>query len=274
VGSAEETAAQAYGPTPLDLKKTDLSRRGRRDALILGIPSAFLILVTMVLFAVRASVLDYKEPPYSWWWLAVAGIPCVVLLIALGVRSSDRRAEFTQARIRQLLDEQAVASEQSESPDSLYQLNRSLLGRYHDLSTNQARSSFRLAQYVMAGAALLLLAGGVAAISAESTAAGATIAALSAISSALGGYISSTLLKSYQISVHQAQAYFKEPFAGGYLMAAERLAKTLETSEQQQALGRVVDGFIQAAVDVSRPDLGQLPKETQPDPAQLTIPPQ
>ncbi|MET8412923.1 hypothetical protein ABZV34_33445 [Streptomyces sp. NPDC005195] len=67
---------------------------------------------------------------------------------------------------------------------------------------------------------------------------------------ALSGYISSTLLATYRVSVEQARFYFREPLAGGYLLAAEHLAASLNEPERAPALGRVVDGFIQAATNV------------------------
>lgn len=88
-------------------------------------------------------------------------------------------------------------------------------------------------------------------MAAHDTATGVTIASLSGLASAVGGYISTTLLRTYQISVRQAEVYFREPVAASYLLAAERIARGLDTSHQQPVLGRVVDGFLQAATGVT-----------------------
>ncbi|MFJ2163690.1 hypothetical protein, partial [Streptomyces sp. NPDC087856] len=77
--------------------------------------------------------------------------------------------------------------------------------------------------------------------------------------SALSGYVSATLLSTYRVSVEQARFYFREPLAGGYLLAAEHLAKRLDPPEHTAALGRVVDGFIQAATNIPG-----LPQEAAP----------
>ncbi|GAA2557543.1 hypothetical protein GCM10010423_69020 [Streptomyces levis] len=70
--------------------------------------------------------------------------------------------------------------------------------------------------------------GATAVIAARTTATAVTLAALTAFVSALSGYISATLLATYRVSVEQARFYFREPFTGGYLLAAEHLAKRLD----------------------------------------------
>jgi hypothetical protein len=108
-------------------------------------------------------------------------------------------------------------------------------------------------------------AGAVAVISSRTTATTVTLAALTAFISVLGGYISSTLLATYRVSVEQARFYFREPLAGGYLLAAEHLAKRLDPPEHTAALGRVVDGFIQAATLTSEPTIeGFQPQQMDP----------
>ncbi|MEU3855633.1 hypothetical protein [Streptomyces sp. NPDC029554] len=107
--------------------------------------------------------------------------------------------------------------------------------------------------------------GATAVIAARTTATAVTLAALTAFISALSGYISATLLATYRVSVEQARFYFREPLTGGYLLAAEHLAKRLDPPEHTEALGRVVDGFIQAATQPTEPTAEQL-QQQQPAP--------
>ncbi|MEV6536308.1 hypothetical protein AB0M86_43230 [Streptomyces sp. NPDC051639] len=107
-------------------------------------------------------------------------------------------------------------------------------------------------------------AGAVAAALARTTTTAVTLASLTAFISALGGYVSSTLLATYRVSVEQARHYFREPLAGGYLLAAEHLAATLDAPERATALGRVVDGFIQAATNVPGAAQDSAPSEEPP----------
>jgi len=114
----------------------------------------------------------------------------------------------------------------------------------------------------MGAGVVLVLAGASAIAVARNTATAVTLASLTAFVTALSGYISSTLLATYRVSVEQAQYYFREPLAGGYLLAAEQLAKNLDKPGQTAALGRVVDGFIQAALNAP----GTSPAEPQQHP--------
>ncbi|MFJ3229182.1 hypothetical protein ACIPJS_38340 [Streptomyces sp. NPDC086783] len=146
--------------------------------------------------------------------------------------------------------------------------NRALLQEYHRLSTKQARSAFQLAQWVMGASALLVSAGAVAVGLAPKTSTAVTLGSLTAFVTALSGYVSSTLLATYRVSVEQARFYFREPLAGGYLLAAERLADRLSEPQRSEALNRVVDGFIQAGTNVpgaqQDPTLQQAPPSPPP----------
>ncbi|WP_143670072.1 hypothetical protein [Streptomyces sp. Ag109_G2-15] len=114
----------------------------------------------------------------------------------------------------------------------------------------------------MIATASLLIGGTVAAVVAPSKTASVTIGALAGLASALSGYISSTLIKSYQVAVQQAQVYFREPLAGGYLLSAERLVSDLpDASTQAQATQHVISGLVQAAVGVAQSAPGSAPDD-------------
>lgn len=201
-------------------------------------------------------------PPFSFWWV-IGWLGLFFLFIAVtSVRASGRKDAFEEVVRAEELKVRLAELDYIPETDGPLTANRALLQEYHRLSTNQARAAFRLAAWVMSAAAVLVFAGGVSVILAHDSTTAVTLASLTAFISALSGYVSSTLLTTYRISVEQARFYFREPLAGGYLLAAEHLAKRLDPPEHTAALGRVVDGFIQAAVNVPEPAV----QDPQPEP--------
>ncbi|WP_316781258.1 hypothetical protein [Streptomyces sasae] len=180
---------------------------------------------------------------------------------AAGIRQANSKAAFVEVVLAEEFNVRAAALDTSTTTDAPLAANRALLQEYHRLSTNQARSAFGLAQWVMGTAAVLVLASAVAL--AHDTATSVTLASLTAFATALNGYISSTLLATYHVSVEQARFYFREPLIGGYRLAAEHLAKRLDPPEHTAALGRVVDGFIQAAINT--PETAKNETQQTPD---------
>lgn len=218
-------------------------------------------LIMFFVFAFRALELEEFEFPWLLWFvipITVGGVTWIVLAL----RESDRKAAYEQQEIDERIEQEAADAEADKHFASGLRLNRSLLKRYHDLSTEQAHASFRLAHYVMIATAALLIGGIVAALVAQSTTASVTIGALAGLASALSGYISSTLITSYRVAVQQAQVYFREPLAGGYLLSAERLASNLSEKDQSQATQQVINGLVQAAVGVAQNAPGIAPDNT------------
>ncbi|MFJ4790812.1 hypothetical protein [Streptomyces sp. NPDC088794] len=208
---------------------------------------------------------DESGAPYSWWW----PVACFGLAILLGVihqvRETSRAAAYDEAVRAEEFNVRMVELDYVPETDAPLSANRALLQEYHRLSTGQANAAFRVAVWVMTTTAVLVLAGAVTVVLTHNTATAITLASLTAFISALSGYVSATLLATYRVSVEQARFYFREPLAGGYLLAAEHLAKRVPAPEHVPALHRVVDGFIQAAVNIP----GATPEATPPqDPPQ------
>jgi hypothetical protein len=218
-------------------------------ALLSGIVALITAMVLIVDAADRA-VGDDSAAPFSWWW----PVACLSLAILLGtihqVRATSRSAAFDEAVRAEEFNVRMAELDYVPETDAPLSANRALLQEYHRLSTGQANAAFRVAVWVMTATAVLVLAGAVTVVLIHDTATAITLASLTAFISALSGYVSATLLATYSVSVEQARFYFREPLAGGYLLAAEHLAKRLDPPEHTAALGRVVDGFIQAATNV------------------------
>lgn len=239
------------------------SKHGQQEARDKYIGKSILgggILAVLIMFIVWVfETLELEKLAFSWLWFIIPTTVVVVTWIVLDLRESDRKAAYEQQEIDERIEQEAAAAEVDKHFASGLRLNRSLLKRYHDLSTEQAHASFRLAHYVMIATATILIGGTVAALVAPSPTASVTIGALAGLTSALSGYISSTLITSYRVAVQQAQVYFREPLAGGYLLSAERLASNLPEKDQSQATQQVINGLVQAAVGVAQNAPGTAP---------------
>ncbi|MFJ4790813.1 hypothetical protein [Streptomyces sp. NPDC088794] len=248
------SAARAHADANIEKAKGDRNATEEKDIWIIVLPAVLTGMVTVSLFVAwqlsqKASDEDKVGPGSGWWAFACLALT-TVLVVVYRVRAVNREAAYQEfVRVEELNVRMAELDYVSET-DAPLSANRELLQEYHRLSTSQARAAFRLATWVLGTATILILAGAGAVVLAHNTATAVTLASLTAFTSALSGYVSSTLLTTYRVSAEQARFYFREPLAGGYLMAAEHLAKRLDPPEHTAALGRVVDGFIQAATNV------------------------
>ncbi|TQJ75445.1 TRADD-N-associated membrane domain-containing protein [Streptomyces sp. SLBN-31] len=262
--------ARAQSGARLDKARIDRNKNTWRDLLV-GIPITLAFFGTGVVILINWS--DYDPfgggpKPMHWGWGAASIGFAVMAAIILSVRAASQNAVLEEIETEERVFLRAAELEHAPEVDAPLKVNRTLLQEYHRLSTSQARSAFRLAQWVMVAAALLVLGGATAVVWARNTTTAVTVATLTGLISALGSYISTTLLATYRVSVEQARFYFREPLAGGYLLAAENLAQRLDTGERTAALGRVVDGFIQAAIQVPQAVTPTTDTGQQTNPAQ------
>ncbi|MEU0438123.1 hypothetical protein ABZ153_42430 [Streptomyces sp. NPDC006290] len=248
--SPEVATVKAMAATRIEAARIARSVSTRKDLLI-GTPIMGACVIGGEVVILTDLNADRWDNPYvSIAWMALCIGVLVITIAVVGFRLANRRGAFEEVCRVEEFNVTAASLKYDQKPEAPLEANRALLREYHRLSTNQAKSAFRLAQWVMGASALLVSAGAVAVGLASKTATAVTLASLTAFVTALSGYISATLLATYRVSVEQARFYFREPLAGGYLLAAEHLADRLSDSERAAALGRVVDGFIQAGTNV------------------------
>ncbi|WP_143054237.1 hypothetical protein [Streptomyces sp. KS_5] len=126
----------------------------------------------------------------------------------------------------------------------LWAVTHSRLDLYHDIATGQAKRSFRNAQYAMAvGFALLVIFAGIA-LSASTTAGSVVAGGLGAVSAALAGYVSRTFVKSQEAAAAHLRAYFDQPLEFSRYLAAERIIRDSNLSQEQEA--EVLAALVQA----------------------------
>ncbi len=144
--------------------------------------------------------------------------------------------------------------------------NFRLMDRFSATALGQARVSF-VACLVAAGATLIvLLTGSAAVLAAGTTSVQVTSGALTAVGTALSGYLSFTFLKTYEMTSRQMSYYYGQPLVHCYLLHAEWLA---ERSGDDPAPGSVGRQLITASLDLGRAaqdHLLELQEKAQPRP--------
>jgi Cyanobacterial TRADD-N associated 2-Transmembrane domain len=157
--------------------------------------------------------------------------------ILLGERTATAREEKADAAVRQA-DEQVAA--QLAEPDglslvALWQATQARLDRYHVIATEQARKSFRNAQFAMAAGFVLLFIFAVQAISTTSTAASIVLGALGATSAGLAGYIGRTFVRVQESAANHLRTYFGQPVEFSRYLVAERLLTMSNLGDEERA---------------------------------------
>lgn len=192
--------------------------------------------------------------PYERWVSQTYLIPLLLLVAALSIGAFLHRAIMEPAMdnlddrlaIERLkaVDSLAASSEDPLDLAVLWSATDDRIRAYHTLATNQARSSFRIAQTVMiVGFVAVITLGMVAAFAPNGTAAiAASVVAVSA--AALSGFVGATFMKSQSEASSQLREFFLQPVESARLLGAERLLKTLDGDPERKA--RAVETMVTA----------------------------
>lgn len=132
--------------------------------------------------------------------------------------------------------------------EQLAWLNQQLLNSYHAITTAQARTSYRNSQIAMSIGLLILAAGAVTVIRAQTTNAQLVLGALTGLGGAFTAYLSSTFLGVHYRAQEQMKYFYGQPLIQSYLIMAQSLSKKLsKTDEQDRALHEVIDSTLEGA---------------------------
>lgn len=178
------------------------------------------------------------------------------LPVAAGIWWYFRSLQFVAYRDRRILEDakdelqsdEAAAAESDSSGGLdlavLWSLNQRRLDYYHQIATTQAARSFRNAQGAMASAfAVLVIAVALSAFADSAPAAIATVS-VGAIAGALGGYVSSTFLRSQESAALHLRSYFDQPVEFSRYLAAERLVVNLDSAQRGAATSQLAIAIV------------------------------
>lgn len=143
---------------------------------------------------------------------------------------------------------------------SLWFATQRRLDYYHQIATGQARQSFLNAQIAAGLGFLVLVISAIVAGVANSASASIVAGATGVFGGALGGYMGTTFVRMQQDASTRLRAYFLQPLEFSRILAAERLAETLDGSARDAALLAVIRSV------ASSPDIngGETPSAEAP----------
>ncbi|GAA0454256.1 TRADD-N-associated membrane domain-containing protein [Streptomyces olivaceiscleroticus] len=128
----------------------------------------------------------------------------------------------------------------------LWKVTHTRLDLYHDIATDQAKRSFRNAQFAMFTGFALLIVFVLIALNASTTAGAVVAGGLGAVSAGLAGFVSRTFVRSQESSATHLRAYFDQPLEFSRYLAAERIIQGHELDANQRS--EVLTALVQAMV--------------------------
>lgn len=176
--------------------------------------------------------------------IALVVFRCV--LVYQRMRSNQREvSEVAHSEV----DESA---DQRRRPDDARTNNQQLIDRYHQLTTSQARTSYRNSQYAMTAGLAVLVSGTVVTLNAATATAQAAVGALTAVGSALSAYLGATFIRSHERALSQMNYYFGQPLVTSYILEAERLATGLSERKKDEVLTAIIEETLRGASNASK----------------------
>jgi hypothetical protein len=220
----------------------------RKDAAMLVLP--FLTLSAIV--AGAAVYLSLRPGPLGSS-ATIAAVCLTLLALGLGgvsgVVYSAARARFlerTETAVRGMVDAAQAELNEELKLRTLLNFNRKQIEAYHILTRQQADEAYRSSRIAMAAGLGVLVAGsaGVIFLPGVSTTQRVATAALTAVGSVVGGYVSNTFMATYKTALDQLNRYFQQPLEANARLAAERLIEQVEAPRQDRLRMKVIDALL------------------------------
>jgi hypothetical protein len=236
-------------PTVSGFHQSPEFRRQKVRRSILGILAigSGVIAALVILFAVRKEDETYLIQP---WSLLGSLIPFALGLawyasLEIAKREYEDRVESERAEKLRAARDEALPESEAELALRL-SANRDVLNAYQEPVRARARTSYVFAQIATAVGLIVLLAGAVTMLWVNDSSVQLGVAGLTAIGTALSGYIARTFLRVYERAQEQLNFYFREPLVTSYLLTAERLTEKLEGEKRNQVYAEMVGEIVRA----------------------------
>lgn len=172
--------------------------------------------------------------------LIIAGSWLVAIVIIVGGRL------FVIQKIR-LRSTGALPSRRKETVVDERTLNQQSLKKYHDLTQQQAGSSYIIAQLAILVGLLLLIGAGYIVVKASAPTAQIVVGALGVVGSTLSGYVGATSIRMYNRAQAQMNFYYAQPLVQSYILEAERISNCLSPKRKDSALEKVIAQTLEGA---------------------------
>ncbi|MCA1706344.1 MAG: hypothetical protein LC808_25015 [Actinobacteria bacterium] len=131
--------------------------------------------------------------------------------------------------------------------DDVRSVNQQLIDRYHELTTQQAKNSYRNSQLAMAIGFLLLIIGAIGATAASEGTGQIVLGGLAGLGSAVSAYLGATFLRAYERALGQMNYYFGQPLVTSYILEAERLSKQMSKGRRDDTMAEIISETLRGA---------------------------
>jgi hypothetical protein len=182
--------------------------------------------------------------------------------IAIGVGVAAGFAAWRQERAARAVELGAV-NRAHEEQDALLQDIREVKGVpelaelvafnerqirvYQELSTFQAKSSYRRSQMAFGAGFLLIVAAIAASVAGSDTATKVAAVGVGGLGGICSAYISATYLRVYERALDQLNFYYRQPLVNSYLLSAERLANGMSRAKRDAAYDELLHQVLACA---------------------------
>jgi hypothetical protein len=231
------------------MESAERRRLMRTTPLVLISAIIFLSAAEVLSFFLTDSVVDEQRPIERLFLGSLIFVAVAYFVLAgLGLYRNFLRRQL-QDRLRlgivtTLQKEEKELAASGTDFDALWVLTQKRIDFYHEIATQQARSSFRSGQFAAyAGFAIVVLIAIFAAFTNSGT--GAIAASVIGVAGAgLSAYVGATFMRAQESSAAQLRAYFLQPVEFARVLAAERLLGTLEADHRARIVEQIISSIV------------------------------
>jgi hypothetical protein len=159
---------------------------------------------------------------------------------------ADPKFNNFQIRVQrdQLLQNYQVDPSASLELRDLWILNQKRLDLYHQIATNQAKSSFRWAQFAAIVGFLILVGAAITVWFSDSNTTAITTGTIGVFGGSLGAFIGNTFMNVQRGAADQLRQYFNHPLELSKILIAERLLEGLPPEQRMETAKHLVQAVV------------------------------
>lgn len=203
------------------------ARENRRHCLLIGLVLLAIALTIAATAVSRSAGGSYRFHAVPLAGAAALGALGAFLAIYSWIHYASVKNDFLDDYRRERVYD-AIKGIRPTDVRQLIILNQRRMDQYHQMTLAQAADAWRSSQLAMTVGLVVLVTGiTVAVAGATATASEVVIGSLTAMGSAISGYVAATFLRARRQSLRQLNFYFHQPLATSYLLTAERLTEKI-----------------------------------------------
>ncbi|QKG21037.1 TRADD-N-associated membrane domain-containing protein [Actinomadura verrucosospora] len=163
---------------------------------------------------------------------------CAVAFAVFEIAYADPKFNNYQIQFQreQLLADYQTDLNASLELSDLWVLNQRRLDLYHQIATNQAKSSFRYAQLAAGLGFLVLIGAAVTVWFSDSTTTAVTTGAIGVFGGSLGAYLGGTFMNVQRAAAEQLRQYFDHPLELSKILISERLLENIPADQRVESV--------------------------------------